>query len=106
MNAQEAIEKTEKELAQLDELIDDRNRLEWAGYISEEQRMKDEAEYNEIKTALSIVLESAKLFHEHTVPDLKRVNLRFGRSEEYKTIYGVPLEKVGIELDKEEGADE
>lgn len=101
MNAQEAIEKIEQELAQIDDLIDERNKLELDGYISEEQRMEDEEEYNEMKTALSIVLESAKLFHEHYAPHLIIGNVRFSQSKQHKTVYGVPLRKVGIELEEE-----
>ena len=63
MNAQEAIVRLEKEIEHIESLIDERNNLEFAGYISEEQRMKDEEEYNKDKEALSIVLESAKLLH-------------------------------------------
>lgn len=88
MNAQEAIE-----------VIDRYKERVNNGTLS----ISEQITYRE---ALSIVLESAKLFHEHTVPDLKRDNVRFGRSKKYKTVYGVPLEKVGIDLDKEKGADE
>ncbi|MDN6327287.1 MAG: DUF1642 domain-containing protein [Alkalibacterium sp.] len=97
MNAQEAIERVEwaiEEYKQVQMFFDDKTDAE--------QVERYESLEKEVK-ALSIVLESAKLLHEHTVPDLIRGNVRFGRSEEYKTVYGVPLEKVGIDLDKVEG---
>lgn len=99
MNAQEAIERVEwtiEQYKQVQMFFDDKTDAE---HVERYESLQNDIE------ALSIVLESAKLLHEHTVPDLIRGNVRFGRSEEYKTIYGMPLEKVGIELDKEGGAE-
>ena len=110
MNAQEAIDRLEKEIEHIESLIDERNNLEFAGYISEEQRMKDEKEYNKDKEALSIVLESAKVLHEfinlvpvdildaERYPGAKKMYL----DEEDLLIRSDVAEKIGIE----EGTDE
>lgn len=95
MNAQKAIEIKEAALKNIKEVLD----------LIDNETIKTESSglkhMRESYEALSIILESAKLFHEHTVPDRIRENVRFGRSEEYTTFYGVPLENVGIELDNE-----
>lgn len=46
--------------------------------------------------ALSIVLESAKLFHKHSLPFLAENSHRVLGSTEWDTVYGIPLEDLGI----------
>ncbi len=100
MNAQEAIEQVELIIEQFKQV-----QMFFGDKTDAEQVERYESLEKEVK-ALSIVLESAKLFHEHTAPNLIMGNVRFSQSKQHKTVYGVPLEKVGIEFDKEEGADE
>lgn len=103
MNAQEAIEITENQITEIEELIYDRVNLEEGGYISFNQRIEDQKELTDLKEALYIILESAKLFHEHSVPRMFS-ELKSGLGEEeckrIKTVYGVPIESVGIEVEK------
>jgi len=89
MNAQEAIKRMERKLTA------DKNRLDsyksngrYDGYSYKKFEEDIEAYY--------IVLESAKMLHEHIVPNMLSDYDELGFTPA-KSLYGVPFEKVGIE---------
>lgn len=107
MNAQEAIEIIEKQITEIEELIYDRVNLEEGGYISFNQRIVEQKELTDLKEALSIVLESAKLLHDlikHDGVDSLNADIYplarhiYFDGEGILTIKSDVLEKVGIEV--------
>lgn len=78
MNAEEAIEIIE-------EMIKWRNQPDTMHYLA------DEAE------ALEIVLNSAKVFHEHHLPEIIEKTEEVAHPKEWKTLYGYPLDELGID---------
>lgn len=93
MNAQEAIDLMERELENYKAMYKKHKK---------EQTTLEQFYKNKVD-ALSIILESAKLFHEHSVPRMFS-ELRPGLGEQecknIKTVYGVPIESVGIEVEQ------
>ncbi|MCC5894857.1 MAG: hypothetical protein JJU16_05285 [Alkalibacterium sp.] len=90
MNAQEAIEIKEREL---DVLKADLQMWRTMSHLDEEAIDR----YERSVKAESILLESAKLFHKHTIPMLESRHKELGMDYNSKTVFRVPLENVGIE---------
>lgn len=70
----------------------------WDQYYAHIEDLKKDIE------TLEILLESAKLFHLHTVPEVMTkfrayVQLPEETDRKYTHMFGVPLEKLGIEVD-------
>lgn len=97
MNARGAIELAEAKIKRLENMLQ----------VGIERNLLDTIGQNEIKRDIEaeiIILESAKLFHKYSVTEMFS-KLKSGLGEEeankIKTIYGVPIENVGIEVDAE-----
>lgn len=100
MNAQEAIEITNKELYVLKNTYDAMERhaekLISLGMYDNETLQERLDKLEEKIEALSIVLESAKLFHQHIIPKFQEDYKKLGMKTEAESVFGVPLESVGI----------
>lgn len=91
MLAQEAIEHAEKIIEQLKE-----TQMMFADKNSANQIKLFNNFQNDID-ALEIVLESAKLFHEKVIPMFENDHAAISPSAKPRSMFGVPLEKLGIE---------
>lgn len=106
MNAQEAIEIMQVQVdghkrminlytGQMQAYSDIPSQVEYWKELKEEE----EAQY----LYKSIVLESAKLFHEYSVPEMfKDLEHALGIEEvkTVETVYGIPIEQLGIEVEE------
>lgn len=100
MNAQEAIEKKQSYVNRLKSDISKLEKEIENPYINSKHFLflcrRNHADLQRELEMESIVLESAKLFHQHIIPKFQEDYKKLGMNTEAESVFGVPLDKVGI----------